>query len=118
MIAHFYFPLFASSKSHKEQIAQESDVATRIMCQWINTSCMYIIISLSPLVLSCLLYPIIPQKAQFWGKSVWHEIYMYVLILSTTFIRHIYGSKKSSANLIISLLRHSCKLSAFYSDDC
>jgi len=32
MIAHFYFTLFSSSKSHKEIIAQEREVATRILC--------------------------------------------------------------------------------------
>jgi len=38
MITHFYFPLFSLKKSHKERTVQERDVATRILCHWINTS--------------------------------------------------------------------------------
>jgi len=68
MIAHFYFPLFSSRKSHKERTAQERHVATRMLCHWIDTSYIQIIISLTSLVLSYLLHSIVPWIARFGGK--------------------------------------------------
>jgi hypothetical protein len=65
MIAHFYLPLSASSNSHKERIAQEREVATRILCQWIihtDNNFSDLSHSVTFIVLNYLL------KATIWGK--------------------------------------------------